>query len=105
MREDPGPRAPAATGALTSRQQQTQQQAKGYVANRNEKLHLLARQKRTSASDYALMDKTAASAGRTGSAAACGLPSSSTPGKPRVVKLTSVLRQAPQHFDKVKVSS
>lgn len=91
------PRAPGAAAAL----QTAAQQQRGY---RNEKLHLLAKQKRLSASDEPLMDKQAAPTGR--NAVGRSLPSSIAPRPQhaRVVKLTSVLQQAPQHFDRVKVS-
>jgi hypothetical protein len=95
------PRARGAAAAALQQQQQTAaQQQRGY---RNEKLHLLAKQKRLSSSDEPLMEKQAAPTGR--NAVGRSLPSTPTArGGPRVVKLTSVLQQAPQHFDRVKVS-
>jgi hypothetical protein len=90
-------------GITTSEQEHLLQQGRGYVASRNEKLHLLARQKRqpirASAGD-AVVDKQSAAAGR--NAVGRSLPSLASP---KVVKLSAVLLQAPQHFDRVKVSA
>lgn len=100
MRKDPraaaAASAAAGVGGLASSEQAQQQgsrENRGYAVNRNEKLHLLARQKR--ASDNALVDRQPPAAGR----------SSSTVGRStRAIRLSSVLQQAPQHFDRVKVS-
>lgn len=103
MKRDPrAAAAGAATGGGLSSSSEAQQQSKdrGYVVNRNEKLHLLARQKRTSASDNALVDRQPAAAGRSSSTIG---RSSTFPNRPRAVRLSAVLQQAPQHFDRVKV--
>jgi len=80
----------------------TMQQQRGYssAVSRNEKLHLLAKQKRsttpTSASDHALDKQSSAG------------PNTSKTGRStrtKVVRLSTVLQQAPQHFDRVKVRS
>jgi hypothetical protein len=91
-------------GITTHEQEQPLQQGRGYVASRNEKLHLIARQKRqpirASAGDAAVDKQSAAAAGR--NAVRRSLPNLA---RPKVVKLSAVLQQAPQHFDRVKVSA
>lgn len=89
---------------ITSEQAQSLQQGRGYVASRNEKLHLLARQKRqpirASAGDAVVDKQSAAASGR--NAVGRSLPNLA---RPKVVKLSAVLQQAPQHFDRLKVSA
>lgn len=80
------------------------QQNRGYstASSRNERLHLL-KQKR--ASDHALIDRTVLS-GETATAGARAMGQQRSDGPTtasKAVRLSSVLQQAPQHFDRVKV--
>jgi hypothetical protein len=73
----------------------------GYASTRNDKLRLLARQKRASSSSSGggggQAEAGAAAGGSSGGGARAAAAGHKT------VRLSSVLQQAPQHFDSTKV--